>query len=74
MKWEGPLAGPADDGDLFRPILNDLRQRKRSAMGVLRNKGLHDEADDLERCYRIEDRSVIFFASRSRFSWVFDKE
>ena len=65
---------PADDGDIFRPILNNLSQRKRSALGVLRKNGLHDEADDLEHCYKIENRTAIFFASRSRFTWKFDRE
>lgn len=69
-KW----SRPADDGDIFRPILHNLRERRTSAMDVLRKNGLHDEADDLENCYKIENRTAIFFASRSRFTWVFSRD
>ncbi len=69
-KW----SRPADDGDIFRPILHNLRERRTSAMGVLRKAGLHDEADDLECCYKIENRTAIFFASRSRFTWKFERD
>ena len=65
---------PADEGDIFRSILHNLTERRTSAMGVLRKAGLHDEADDLEHCYKIENRTAIFFASRSRFTWKFDRE
>jgi len=69
-EWSRPI----DGGDIFRPILHNLRERRTSAMGVFRKAGLHDEADDLECCYIIENRTAIFFASRSRFTWVFDRE
>lgn len=65
---------PIDDGDIFRSILNNLRQRRTSALRGLRKAGLHDEADDLDNCYKIENRTAIFFASRSRFTWKFDRE
>jgi len=65
---------PADEGDIFRPMLDKFSKRKGRALGRLRKEGLHDEADDLNECYKIENRSVIFFSSRSRFTWVFDKD
>ena len=69
-EWSRPI----DEGDIFRPILHILSERKTSALGVLRKAGLHDEADDLECCYKIENRTAIFFASRSRFTWVFSRD
>ncbi len=69
-EWSRPI----DEGDIFRPILHNLSERKTSALGVLRKAGLHDEADDLENCYQIKNRTAIFFASRSRFTWVFSRD
>jgi len=65
---------PIDDGDIFRSVLNNLRQRRTSALHGLRKAGLHDEADDLDNCYKIENRTAIVFASRSIFTWKFDRE
>lgn len=64
----------ADGGDPFRRFGDMLHKRKDRALSVLRKAGLNKEADDLNECYKIEDRSVIFFPYESRFTWLIDQD
>jgi len=64
----------ADGGDPFRRFGDMLHKRKDRALSVLRKAGLNREADDLDGCYKIEDRSAIFFPYESRFTWLIDQD
>lgn len=61
---------PLDDGDPFKEVTKCIRERKRRALKAMKDAGLSDEADDLDRCFDVPTRSVIFHSSDSDYIWI----
>lgn len=65
---------PLDGGDPIKKETNAIRSRKRRALGAMRDAGLVDEADDLDTCYDVDTRSVVFHSGESDYQWIVEDE
>ena len=63
-------ARPLDEGDPIKKETNKIRMRKLRAIKAMKKAGLVDEAEDLDRCYDVTSRSVVFYASESDYIWT----
>ena len=64
---------PLDEGDPIKKETNKIRMRKLRAIKAMKKAGLVDEAEDLDRCYDVTSRSVVFYASESDYIWTAER-
>lgn len=65
---------PLNAGDPIKPITHCLRQRKLRVVNGLIQNGFEDEAADLNRCYVVADKSVVFYQCESEYQWILTPE
>lgn len=65
---------PLDGGDPIKNETHAIRQRKRRALNAFREVGLQNEAEDLDRCYTVTSRSVVFYSRDSDYQWIVEGE
>ena len=73
MIWLARLGVRSAPGDPIKKETNKIRMRKLRALDAMRDAGLVDEAEDLNRCYDVTSRSVVFYASESDYIWTAER-